>query len=157
MHVNIACYDVIYYAQTYFSISDLNGTGIWIDESLQLIGMSVPLLTNQYIVFKISSFYITLYSVICNLVSEKILASNWKSRWFNITPGNPFAYPVINVTHPFCYLSGNVHFDWFNQYLCTGEHFQSDLDIFQFDFVFLNHTMCLRCFALTCKLKWDFA
>ena len=23
----------------------------------------------------------------------------------------------------------NVHFDWFNRYLCTGEHFQSDLDI----------------------------
>ena len=22
----------------------------------------------------------------------------------------------------------NVHFDWFNQYLCTGEHFQSDVN-----------------------------
>ena len=28
----------------------------------------------------------------------------------------------------------NVHFDWFNQYSCTGEHFQLDLDIFQFNF-----------------------
>ena len=27
----------------------------------------------------------------------------------------------------------NVYFDWFNQYLCTGEHFQSSLDIFQFN------------------------
>ena len=32
----------------------------------------------------------------------------------------------------------NVHVDWFNQYLCTGEHYQSDLDIFQFDFVLVN-------------------
>ena len=32
----------------------------------------------------------------------------------------------------------NVHFDWFNQYLCTGENFQSDLDIFQFDFMFMK-------------------
>ena len=32
----------------------------------------------------------------------------------------------------------NVHFEWFNQYLYTGEHFQSDLDIFQFDFMFVK-------------------
>ena len=32
----------------------------------------------------------------------------------------------------------NVNFDWFDQYLCTGEHFQSDLDIFQFDFMFVK-------------------
>ena len=25
----------------------------------------------------------------------------------------------------------NVHFDLFNQYLCTGDHIQSDLDIYQ--------------------------
>ena len=33
--------------------------------------------------------------------------------------------------------------------------FQSDLDIFQSILWLWNHTMCLRCFALTCKLKWD--
>ena len=32
----------------------------------------------------------------------------------------------------------NVYFDWFDQYLCTGEHLQSDLDIFQFDFMFMK-------------------
>ena len=57
---------------------------------------------------------------------------------YYITLGNPFAYPGINIMHPFCYLRGNVHFDWFNQYLCTGEHFQSELDIFQFDFMFVK-------------------
>ena len=50
----------------------------------------------------------------------------------------------------------NVHFDWFNHYLCTGEHFQSNLDIFQFDFMFVKPKMCPHCFALMCKLKWDF-
>ena len=63
-------------------------------------------------------------------------------QWFNVgpghTPGNPFAYHGINITHPFCYLRGNVPFDLFNQYLCIGEHFQSDLDIFQFDFMSVN-------------------
>ena len=48
------------------------------------------------------------------------------------------SYPGINITHPFCYLRGNVHFDWFDQYLCTGEHLQSDLDLFQFDFMFVK-------------------
>ena len=48
---------------------------------------------------------------------------------------NPFAYPGLNLMYPFCYLRGNVHFDWFNQYLCTGEHLQSDLGICQFDFM----------------------
>ena len=54
------------------------------------------------------------------------------------TPGNPFAYPGINITRPFSYLRGNVHFDWFNQYLCTGEQFQLDLDIFQCGFMFVK-------------------
>ena len=26
------------------------------------------------------------------------------------TPGNPFAYPGINITHPFCYLCGKCSF-----------------------------------------------
>ena len=54
------------------------------------------------------------------------------------TLGNPFAHPGNNITHPFCYLRGKCSFDWFNQYLCTGEHFQSDLDTFQFDFMFVK-------------------
>ena len=32
----------------------------------------------------------------------------------------------------------NVHFDWFNEYLHTREHFQSDLNIFQFDIMFVK-------------------
>ena len=28
----------------------------------------------------------------------------------NCTPGNPFAYPGINITHPFCYLRGKCSF-----------------------------------------------
>ena len=50
----------------------------------------------------------------------------------------------------------NVHFEWLNQYLYTGQHFQADLDIFRFDLCLRNHSMFLHCFALTCKLKWDF-
>ena len=29
----------------------------------------------------------------------------------------------------------NVHSDWFNRYVCTGDHFQSDLDMLRFDFM----------------------
>ena len=32
----------------------------------------------------------------------------------------------------------NVHFDRFNRCSCTGKHFQSDLDIFRFDFMLLT-------------------
>ena len=35
-------------------------------------------------------------------------------------------------------LRGDVHFEWFNHYWCTGEHFKSDLDIFQFDFMLVK-------------------
>ena len=52
--------------------------------------------------------------------------------------GNPFAYPGINITCPSVIYMENVHFDWFNQYLYTGEHFQSGLDIFQFHFMFVK-------------------
>ena len=54
------------------------------------------------------------------------------------TPGNPFAYPGINITRPFCYLRGKCSSDWLNQYLCNGEYLQSDLDIFQFYFMFVK-------------------
>ena len=51
--------------------------------------------------------------------------------------GEPIHLPWDKHNAPllFFYVE-NVHFDWFNQYLCTGEHLQSDLDIFQFDFMF---------------------
>ena len=32
----------------------------------------------------------------------------------------------------------NVHFDWFNQYVYTGEHFQWDQNKFWFDFMFVK-------------------
>ena len=72
------------------------------------------------------------------------------------TLGDPFAYPGINITRPFSYLRGNVHFDWFNQYLCTGEHFQSDLDIFQFDFMFVKpHDVTpLLCFNVQTEMRF---
>ena len=54
------------------------------------------------------------------------------------TLGNPFAHPGKNTTHPSVIYVENVHFDWFNKYSCTGEHFQSDLDIFQFDLLFVK-------------------
>ena len=40
-----------------------------------------------------------------------------------ITPGDPFAYPGINITHRFCN---------------SAEHLQSDLDMSQFDFMFVK-------------------
>ena len=73
-----------------------------------------------------------------------------------ITLGNPFAYPGINIKRPFCYLRGNVHFGWFNQYLCTWEHFQSDLDKFQFDFMFVkpHDVPPLLCFKVQTLMRF---
>ena len=40
----------------------------------------------------------------------------------------------------------NVHFDWFNQYLCTGEHLRLDLETnFGSILCMWNHTMCFKC------------
>ena len=69
--------------------------------------------------------------------SPILLENAWRKIFF-YTLGNPFAYSGITITRPFCCLRGNVHFDWFVQYLCTREHFQSDLDIFQFHFMFVK-------------------
>ena len=63
-----------------------------------------------------------------------------KSHKIIIMLGNPSAHPGKNITHPLCYSNGNVHFEWFNQYSCTGEYFQSDLDIFPFGFMFVNNS-----------------
>ena len=50
----------------------------------------------------------------------------------------------------------NVHFDWFNQYFCTGEHLQSDLEIFQFDFMFVKaHDVPLvLCFNVQTEMRF---
>ena len=50
----------------------------------------------------------------------------------------------------------NVTFDWFNQYFCTGEHFQSDLDIFQFDFMFVkpHDVPPLLCFNVQTEMRF---
>ena len=50
------------------------------------------------------------------------------SRWVTHSPTLRYTKRTPSVIHV-----ENVHFYWFNQYLYTGEHFQSDLDIFQFD------------------------
>ena len=69
------------------------------------------------------------------------------------TPGNPFAYPRINITHRFCYSRGNVHLDWFKQYFCTGEHSQSDLVIFQCAFMFVIVPLLL-CFYVQTEMRF---
>ena len=72
--------------------------------------------------------------------------------------GNPFAHPGKTLHTPYVIYVGNVNFDWFNQYLFTGEHFQSDLDIFQFNFMFVkpHDVPPLLCFNMQ-TVKWDFA
>ena len=47
-------------------------------------------------------------------------------------------------------------FDWFKQYLCTGEHSQSDLDIFQFDFMFVkpHDVPPLLCFNVQTEIRF---
>ena len=85
------------------------------------------------------------------------ISTNWiekRSNQFTLlgwyfTLGNRFAHPGKNITHPFCYLRGKWSFDWFYQYLCTGEHFQSGFDIFQFDFKFVKPRDVP-------PLEWDF-
>ena len=64
------------------------------------------------------------------------------------TLGKPFAHVRKTWHSPSDIYVENVHFDWFNQYLCTGEHFQSDLDIFRFDFMFMkpHYVPPLLCF-----------
>ena len=72
-----------------------------------------------------------------------ILPSDTKYQY---TLGNPFVCVK------------NVHFDWLNLYLWysyTGENLQSDLDIFQFDFISVKPHDVPSLFCLTCKLKCD--
>ena len=56
----------------------------------------------------------------------------------NIRPGNPFAHLGKRQRPPSDIFVENVHFELFNRYLCIGEHIQSDLDIFRFDFMFVK-------------------
>ena len=53
------------------------------------------------------------------------------TRWVTHSPTS-----WIMHSPPFGIYVENIHFDWFNRCLCTGHHFQSDLDIFRFDFMF---------------------
>ena len=50
----------------------------------------------------------------------------------------------------------NVQFDWFNQNVCKGEYFQSNLDIFQFDFMFVkpHDVPPLLCFDLQTEMRF---
>ena len=52
----------------------------------------------------------------------------------------------------------NVHLDWFNRDLCTGEHFQSDLDIFRFDFMCVKppDVPPLSCFNVQTDMRFWF-
>ena len=46
--------------------------------------------------------------------------------------------PTLGTIHrPYIFVE-NVHFDWLNRYVCIGEHLQSDLDIFRFEFIFVK-------------------
>ena len=102
----------------------------------------------------------------CQSASGKHLVEKPRSRYLNksytsegnsFTLGDPFAHlGKKNITRPFWYLRGNVHFGWFNQYLCTGEHFQSDLYIFRFDFMFVKlHDMPpLFCFNVKTGIRF---
>ena len=52
--------------------------------------------------------------------------------------GNPFAHIGKMQRPPSKIYVANVHFDLFNQYWYTGDNFQSHLDIFRFDFMFVK-------------------
>ena len=53
---------------------------------------------------------------------------------------NPFTHLGKNMMTPFYFCMDHVHFDWFYRYVCIGEHFWSDLNIFifRFDFMFVK-------------------
>ena len=63
-----------------------------------------------------------------------------------------------NITRPSVIYVENVHFDWFNQYVCSVEHFQSDLDIFQFDFMFMkpHDVPPLLCLNVQTEMRFDY-
>ena len=61
------------------------------------------------------------------------------SHLITITLGSPFANLGKNIAHPYCKLGGKFHLTYL-----------SDI------YLLWNHTMCLRCFALRCKLTWGF-
>ena len=51
---------------------------------------------------------------------------------------NPFAHLGNTQCTPSDIYVKNVYFDWFNQKLCFGEHFQSNIEIFRFHFLFVK-------------------
>ena len=50
----------------------------------------------------------------------------------------------------------NFHFDWFNRYVYTWEHFQSDIHIFRFDFIFVKPRIVPPMFCFNVKTTRDF-
>ena len=56
----------------------------------------------------------------------------------HITLGNPLVHPGKNTTPTIWYTRENGNFDWLNRYLYTGEHFQSNLEIFRCDSMFVK-------------------
>ena len=72
-----------------------------------------------------------------------------------VTLGNPFAYPGINISYSVIYVEMSV-LTVLNQYVCTGEHLQSDLDIFQFDFMFVkpHDVPPLLCFHVQTEMRF---
>ena len=70
------------------------------------------------------------------------------------TLGKPIRPPKKKHNTPSVINVENVHFDWFNQYLCKGEHLQSDLDMFQFDFMFVkpHDVHALLCFNVQTEM-----
>ena len=65
------------------------------------------------------------------------------------TLGNPFAYPGI------IYVENVFSIDLTNIYVLESI-FSRIQTYFSSILCLWNYTTCLRCFALTCKLKWDF-
>ena len=81
-----------------------------------------------------------------HLMMDVIIHPCWVKRkqftryvWFvrKYTPCNPLAHLWQNTTLTW-YFRGNIHLHWFNRFVCTGEHFQSDLDVSRFDTMFVK-------------------
>ena len=95
----------------------------------------------------LESLYDTLIHPRCNIccIEALIIFSLW------VTYSH-----TLGITRPSVIYVENVHFKWFYQYLCSGEHFQSDLDIFQFDFMFVkpHDVPPLLCFNVQTEMRF---
>ena len=61
-----------------------------------------------------------------------------------------------NITHPYWYLRGKCPFWLVKQYLCTGEHFESDLDILRFNLMVVKpyYVPSLLCFNVQTDVRF---